>query len=51
MKKAVGLNPLVVILTIAVGSRLLGLSGALLAVPMAAVIQILVTEIIEQKKL
>ncbi len=51
MKKAVGLNPLVVILTIAVGSRLLGFAGALLAVPMAAVLQILVTEVIEQKKL
>ena len=50
MKKAVGLNPLVVILAIAVGSRLLGFAGALLAVPMAAVIQILVTEVIEQKK-
>ncbi len=50
MKKAVGLNPLVVILTIAVGSRLFGFAGALLAVPMAAVIQILVTEVIEQKK-
>lgn len=51
MKKAVGLNPLVVILTIAVGSRLLGFAGALLAVPIAVVIQILVTEIIEQQKL
>ncbi|MDO8638850.1 MAG: AI-2E family transporter [Candidatus Daviesbacteria bacterium] len=51
MKKAVGLNPLVVILTIAVGSRLLGFAGALLAVPIAVVIQILVTEIIEEQKL
>ncbi len=50
MKKAVGLNPLVVILTIAVGSRLLGFSGALLAVPIAVVLQILATEVIEQKK-
>ena len=50
MKKAVGLNPLVVILTIAVGSRILGFAGALLAVPIAAVLQILVTEVIEKKK-
>ena len=50
MKKAVGLNPLVVILAIAVGSRLLGFAGALLAVPLAAVLQIIVTEIIERKK-
>lgn len=51
MKRAVGLNPLVVILAIAVGSRLLGISGGLLAVPMAVVLQIVVTEIIEGKKL
>lgn len=50
MKKAVGLNPLVVILTIAIGSRILGFAGALLAVPLAVVLQILVTEIIEQRK-
>lgn len=51
MKKAVGLNPLVVILAIAVGSRLLGFAGALLAVPLAAVIQIIVAEVIEQRKI
>lgn len=51
MKRAVGLNPLVVILAIAVGSRLLGFAGALLAVPIAVVLQIIVTEIIEEKKL
>ncbi len=51
MKRAVGLNPLVVILAIAIGSRLLGFAGALLAVPIAVVLQIIVTEIIEEKKL
>lgn len=50
MNKAVGLNPLVVILTIAVGSRLLGFSGAVIAVPIAVVLQILGTEVIERKK-
>ncbi|MDO8577126.1 MAG: AI-2E family transporter [Candidatus Daviesbacteria bacterium] len=50
MKRAVGLNPLIVILAIAIGSRLLGISGALLAVPMAVVFQIIVTEIIEGKE-
>lgn len=50
MQRVVGLNPLVVILAIAVGSRLLGFSGALLAVPIAVVIQIIVTEIIEENK-
>lgn len=50
MKRAVGLNPLVVILAIAVGSRLLGIGGALLAVPIAVVLQIIVSEIIEERK-
>lgn len=50
MNRAVGLNPLLVILAIAVGSRLLGFGGALLAVPFAVVLQIIITEIIERKK-
>lgn len=51
MKRAVGLNPLVVILAIAIGSRLLGFAGALLAVPFAVVLQIIVAEIIEERKI
>lgn len=50
MKRAVGLNPLIVILAIAIGSRLLGFAGALLAVPIAVVLQIIVTEVIEERK-
>lgn len=51
MKRAVGLNPLIVILAIAIGGRLLGIAGALLAVPLAVVIQIIATEIIEERKI
>ncbi|MDO8639030.1 MAG: AI-2E family transporter [Candidatus Daviesbacteria bacterium] len=47
MKKAVGLNPLLVILAISVGGRLLGIGGALLAVPIAVVIQIVLQEILK----
>lgn len=50
MKRAVGLNPLIVILAIAIGSRLLGIAGALLAVPIAVVFQIIVLEIIEERE-
>lgn len=50
MQRAVGLNPLVVILAIALGSRLLGFMGALLAVPIAVVSHIIVNEIIAAKK-
>lgn len=51
MKRAVGLNPLIVILAIAIGSRLLGIAGALLAVPIAVVVQIIAAEIIEERKI
>lgn len=47
MKKAVGLNPLLVILAISIGGRLLGIGGALLAVPIAVVIQIILQEILK----
>lgn len=50
MKRAVGLDPLMVILAIAIGSRLLGLPGALLAVPFVVVLQIIITELIEESK-
>lgn len=45
MKKAVGLNPLVVILSVAAGSQLLGIAGALLAVPFSVAVQVIVQEI------
>ncbi len=50
MKRAVGLNPLIVILAVAIGSRLLGIAGALLAVPIAVVAQIIIAEILEERK-
>lgn len=46
MRRAVGINPLFVILAVSVGGRLLGIGGALLAVPIAVVIQVLVKEIL-----
>lgn len=51
MKRAVGLNPLFVILAVAVGSRLLGIGGALLAVPLAVVVQVIIADVIEGKKI
>lgn len=50
MKKAVGLNPLIVILAVAVGGKLLGFAGALLAVPIAVVIQIVLEEVLSEKQ-
>ncbi|MBI2021830.1 AI-2E family transporter [Candidatus Daviesbacteria bacterium] len=51
MKRAVGLNPLVVILAVASGGKLLGISGALLAVPIAVVIQIITQDILRGEKI
>jgi len=44
MKRAVGLNPLLIILAVSVGGRLLGIAGALLAVPISVVIQLIIQE-------
>lgn len=50
MKKAVGLNPLIVILAVAIGGRLLGISGALLAVPITVVMQIITEDLISTEE-
>ncbi len=47
MQRAVGLNPILVILAVTVGGRLLGISGALLAVPIAVVIQVVLEEVLQ----
>lgn len=46
MKRAVGLNPILVILAISIGGRLLGIGGALLAVPIAVVFQLVLQEVL-----
>lgn len=50
MKRAVGLNPLLVLIAILIGGRLLGIGGALLAVPIAVVIQVVAQEILSPAK-
>jgi predicted PurR-regulated permease PerM len=50
MNKAVGLNPLVVILAVAIGGKLLGISGALLAVPITVVIQVITENILHEEQ-
>jgi len=49
MKKAVGLNPLIVILAVAVGGKLLGIAGALLAVPIVVVLQTVISESLKEE--
>ncbi|MEK9183154.1 MAG: AI-2E family transporter [Patescibacteria group bacterium] len=47
MKKAVGLNPIVSILALLIGFRLLGVVGALLSIPVATVLSIILVDLIE----
>lgn len=47
MQAAVGLNPLVAILSFLVGGTLFGLPGALIAVPTAAMLQVIVLDLYE----
>ncbi len=51
MKHAVGLNPLLVIISISIGGKLLGITGALLAVPIAVVIQVVIEEVLSDEEL
>lgn len=46
MKKAVGLNPLAVIIAVAIGGKLLGIAGALLAIPITVVLQIITEDLL-----
>lgn len=50
MKKAVGLNPIVVIIVLLIGAKIGGILGAIIAVPVTAVIDIIIREYRELKK-
>ena len=50
MKKAVGLNPIAVILAIFVGAKLAGILGAILAIPVATAVSIFVSDIFKDKE-
>lgn len=45
MKKAVGLNPLVTLVAVLLGARLMGVAGVILAVPAATVISVFLSDI------
>lgn len=44
MQRAVGLNPIVVILVIVIGGRLAGILGSLIAIPLAAAAQVFISD-------
>ena len=49
MKKAVGLNPITVIVAILIGIKLGGIFGAILAVPIAAAISVVTDDLMKEK--
>jgi predicted PurR-regulated permease PerM len=50
MERQVGVSPVVVIAALMIGGALLGILGALLAVPTAAILQVVVLELLEQRE-
>jgi predicted PurR-regulated permease PerM len=50
MRAAVGISPLLTIIALIVGARLLGVAGALLAVPVAAALQVVVGTLVARFK-
>jgi predicted PurR-regulated permease PerM len=49
MERQVGVSPVVVIAALLIGGSLLGIMGALLAVPSAAIIQVVVGELLDER--
>jgi len=47
MQKAVGLNPVIIILGIIIGSHLMGIAGALLSIPFIAAVKVILTTLEE----
>lgn len=51
MQKAVGLNPIVIIIVILIGARLMGFVGVLLAVPTAAAVSVVIKDFFEKSEI
>lgn len=49
MKKAVGLNPIITILALLIGVEIAGIAGALLAIPMATILGVIVEDLYQNK--
>lgn len=50
MKKAVGMNPVVVVVAMLVGAQIAGIAGILLAIPATTAISVLINDLIEHKE-
>ena len=50
MERQVGISPVTVILALLIGGNLLGILGAILAVPTAAILQVVISELTTQER-
>jgi predicted PurR-regulated permease PerM len=50
MERQVGISPVTVILALLIGGNLLGILGAILAVPTAAILQVVISELTIQER-
>jgi predicted PurR-regulated permease PerM len=50
MERQVGISPVTVILALLIGGKLLGILGAILAVPTAAILQVVIAELTSQER-
>jgi predicted PurR-regulated permease PerM len=50
MQRAVGINPIITLMGVLVGTQLAGVAGALITIPAVVVIQILLTDYMEHKE-
>jgi predicted PurR-regulated permease PerM len=50
MERQVGISPVTVILALLIGGKLLGILGAILAVPTAAILQVVISEVMSQER-
>ena len=49
MQRQVGVNPVIVIAALLVGGSILGILGAVLAVPTAAIVQVIVEAVLDER--
>ena len=49
MQRQVGVSPVTVIVALLIGGKLLGIVGAILAVPTAAILQVVISEVLESR--
>ena len=50
MQKAVGLNPIIIIVVLLIGFKTLGVLGAMLAIPVATAASVFLSDLVEKRR-